>query len=508
MIPKQARIYSLVLLSSISIVIGGCHATLWNEITDTNQLVSPPAVIATLFDKAEGNTIKLNALSPGFDYSLDVGEKDAIYGMHDQEMRFRTVELRLLNEMPRGKVLADITFIDGTNNRVVFGGVDLLRLVPKTDMEGELIYPEFILDELNRFGVSFRNEHQEFELNPSYESSPQAIAAFERVYRASITNNCLAPGNWEFAIVTEDYSDFKTRRNGDINLNQNRLLAHSWFQVEPDLYRALFNLKNPGKDFPLDMDFDSISNRAEQVVIDFDELRLPLKMKIKTELLEVGHQSNRKIEPVDVEEFYKEQFGLLLSEKNDLTYQSILEKPIKTANFKEAGFYRTEPAKEFNLEWLKYVDSVAINSISVPGTDCYVEITLTGKWSPYNLTIGNVDMAQFDEQKLFGMLFGFNTYPKGRRYNPSQSTISYDAELLPDDIKPYVLLTDKQTGKWVNNQYKGIEKINITYESLEKDVLIIYVLSYERITPVWMARIKLPPAAREMVRIRNSLYNY
>ncbi len=106
------------------------------------------------------------------------------------------------------------------------------------------------------------------------------------------------------------------------------------------------------------------------------------------------------------------------------------------------------------------------------------------------------------------MLFGFNTYPKSRRFNPKQNTTAFDAELLPEDLKPYVLLTDAKTGKWVNNQYKGVEKVYLSYETLEKEILTIHLLSYERIVPVWMSRVKLPVTTREMVRIRNGLYNY
>jgi len=71
-----------------------------------------------------------------------------------------------------------------------------------------------------------------------------------------------------------------------------------------------------------------------------------------------------------------------------------------------------------------------------------------------------------------------------------------------------VLLTHKKNDKWVNNQYKGVEKIYLSYESIEQDVLEIYVLSYERITPVWMAKVKLPKSLREKVRIRKQLYQY
>jgi len=145
--------------------------------------------------------------------------------------------------------------------------------------------------------------------------------------------------------------------------------------------------------------------------------------------------------------------------------------------------------------------------VNLKETDAYVQIELGGKWSPYKITLGNVDLAQIDEQKLTGFLFGINMYPKGRRYNPIQSTVSYDPDLLPDAINPFLFLTGNE-GNWINNQYKGIEKVYLSYGSLERDVLIIYVLSYKRIIPVWMARIKLPKDFRELVRIRRSLYNY
>ncbi len=72
----------------------------------------------------------------------------------------------------------------------------------------------------------------------------------------------------------------------------------------------------------------------------------------------------------------------------------------------------------------------------------------------------------------------------------------------------FVAMTDKKTGKWVNNQYKGVEKIYLTYDNLENDILDIYVLSYERITPIWMAQVKLPRSIRETIRIKRQLYSY
>ena len=36
----------------------------------------------------------------------------------------------------------------------------------------------------------------------------------------------------------------------------------------------------------------------------------------------------------------------------------------------------------------------------------------------------------------------------------------------------------------------------------------MYLISYERIVPLWMGSVKLPRELREKVRIRNQLYNY
>ena len=60
-----------------------------------------------------------------------------------------------------------------------------------------------------------------------------------------MVNNCLEPTKWEVVIDAEDYSDFKKRRKSENQLNQRRIIAHSWFNVPMDFYKALFSIKNP-----------------------------------------------------------------------------------------------------------------------------------------------------------------------------------------------------------------------------------------------------------------------
>jgi hypothetical protein len=496
-----------ILAVAIAMLFAQCHSIKWNDLNTTNTQEPAPKEVTAIFNNYPDGIMVLDAQNPGYSYKYDIGEKDSLYGKDSSSLRFEKVELQLHDKMPAGKVIVDFAFIDGNNNKVHIEAVDLMRLTPKIDAAADMIYPELLLEEFNRFGVTFREEHDEFEVVLTDNTTSDIKSIQERAYRASITNNCLAPSKWEFAIVSEDYSDFRKRSKSDININQNKILTHSWFYVDKSLYQALVNLKNPGKEINLDFNYDSLSNISEQVVVDFDLLRPPLKHKIDSEVLEIGHKSKRKLEPLDIEEYYKNQFGLVLEGKTE-TYSSILDTVVKTTQFRDEGYYKTATPKAFDLGWMRYMDDVQMDVIDVSGTEAYVQFTLGGEWSPYKVTIGNVDLALLSEQKLYGILFGINTYPKSRRYNPVQSTIAYDAELLPANQRQYVLLTDSKTGKWVNNQYKGIEKIYLTYESLERDVINIYVLSYERITPVWMARVKLPRNLREKVRIRKQLYNY
>lgn len=480
-----------------------CYAPKWASQQNPSSSSTAPSKITKIFQQYPDGIMNLEADSPGYNYNYDIGEKDKTYGM----MSFEKVHIELLDHMPKGTVLTNITFTDQHGNTAKVESVDLMKLTPKYNTSGDMLYSEVILEEFNRFGIVFRKEQEEFELN-MHSQNPALLESASQTTRMSITNNCLEPTKWEMALTSEDFEDFKTRRKGNVNINQNKILAHCWFYLNKDLYEALQQYKNPEINQNYHLSYDSLNALAEASVIDLETLRYPIDKQLNIKPLEIGHQSNRILEPVDVEEHYKWQFGLFLNRKPNLTYSSILEEPVQIARFSDAGFYRAETPNVYDYGFLKHVDKVEINNIDAPESDCYVEIKLTGEYAPYEVVIGNIDLAYPDEQKMTGLLFGYNTYPKSRRYNPVQSTLFYDADDYPEKLKPYVLLIDKNTGKWVNNQKKGVEKVYLSYESSERDVLQIYLLSYERVTPVWMARVKLPKDAREAIRVRRNLYNY
>ncbi len=504
---KKLKWQRFVFLLAIPLIFLQCYSTKWVDGTKKRDWESPPGEIVKIFEKYPNSVMRIEAESPGYDYDYDIGGKDKLYGLGGDIFRFENVEIRLHEKMPEGMVLVDIDFVDSMWTRAFVRGFDLMRLIPSFETKGDLMYSELLLEEYNRFGVVFRKEHGEFELRTTI-TAPDFKDAKERAYRMSITNNCLEPTKWEMALVSEDYSNFKKNLKSNVNRNQNKLLSHSWFFMDAELYNTLIKLKNPELDIDLYTSYDSATAIAQNVVVDFESLRHPLDMKFETEVLEIGHQSGRKLEPVDVEETYKWEYGLPLNIVEFPTYTSILEKPVKIARFKSRGYYNSETPNVYDYGFLKYIDDVVVERVAVKESDCYVQIKLTGEYSPFEIHIGNIDLVLIDEQKLTGFLFGYNTYPKSRRYNPKQNTLAYDTDSYPDLLKPYILMTDKKTGKWINNQKKGIEKVYISYETLEKDVLQIFLLSYERVTPLWMARVKLPNKAREAVWVRKQLYGF
>ena len=132
------------------------------------------------------------------------------------------------------------------------------------------------------------------------------------------------------------------------------------------------------------------------------------KYRARTEINEIGCQSKRIIEPLDNEQYYKNEFELFMEGTKE-TYETILETPVKTTQFKDAGYYTELTPKDFDLDWMRHLDSIHVDIINLKGTDAYAEITLTGQWTPYKINIGNIDLSLLSEQKLYGLLFGFNT---------------------------------------------------------------------------------------------------
>ncbi len=461
-----------------------------------------------IFANYPDKKITIEAFSPGDAYRYDIGEKDSFYHKDENQLVFRKVMIEPAYNMSRKRIGVRFTFEDGSGNKIIADKADVMKLTPQMDCSGDMAIPEMLSEEYNRFGIQFRGWRSEFEVVKSDGIEKEYSDAIDRIYRIQVVNNCLEPTKWEVVVESEDYSDFTERRKSSHHFNQRRIIAHSWFNVPMEFYKKLFLFKNPGSDASLlELGYDELSERSELIQIDFDQLRGPIIEELNTEIIEVGHQSGRKVEPLDSEEYYKKQFGLILDQKQ-YTYKTILDAPLGLTRFQDRGFYKDHDVDPFYVQWLNHVDDVKLNRIKLNNSSLYTELRIGGEYAPYEIVLGNVDLALMNEQVLCGFLFGVNTYITNIRNNSTPHNIGFDPTQYPDDKKPYLYLVNKETGEWVNNQFKGVEKVYISYDDIDKDILTVTVLSYERIVPVWMAKVKLPNEFVEQLRVRRRLYNY
>jgi hypothetical protein len=499
----QRSALALVALSSLS----SCYSPSSNGDWASVELFPPPQSIADVFAREPDDVLWLRATDPGKDYQFDPSEKDSQFAGDESAMRFRNIEMKLHDTMPLGTVLVDIAFIDDQGSKVEVGPIDLMRLTPRLESQGEMQFPEMLLEEYERFGVVFRREHGEFKVSLSPSAGAATRTAVDRTYRLGIWNNCLDATKWEMVLFTEDYRDFDARLAGTKYVNQQRTLSHNWFYMEEDLYRALIQVKNPGLEIDPFISYDELSDRAEEVVVDLKTLRT-VKRREAIEVEEIGHLSGRDLKPVNPEQFFKWESGLILNQKDCCDYSRVLDQPMSIAQFGDSGFYKPQDPKEFDYGWLRDIDDVELDILEVPGSDCYAQITLAGKGASSKIVLGNVDLAQIDEQSFLGLAFGINPYPKLRRHTPQQDTIRFEPDRMPGHIKPYLLMMDSETGHWINNQKAGLEKVLLSWTSINRDELAIYLVTYERILAVWMARVRLGDELVDRIRVRRRLYNY
>ena len=499
---------SIIIITSILTLISlnACmiHQNTWIDQEEFHQKRAYPSELIKALDGR--SVLALAVKSPGNAYRFDIGEKDAYYDHASGNFIIDSLFIEFTSYLKSNKCLVNLTVKDKARNYFTIPNFDLFRLIHKYDTKGDLLFAETIEEEFNRFGMNFRREHNEFTVSKSSDAEMQKV--LNRIIRMNVTNNCLDPNKWEVSLTTEDFSDFGSRRKSNINFSQKRNLSHGWFAMDSAVYNALTNIKNIDKpyDYP-SIDYDTATAKAESTYVDFENHRYPVQAIYRPWMLEVGHKSRRILEPVDMEEHYKWEFGIFLNKQQFSNYDNITQTPVELARFSDEGFYNPETPNIYDYGFLKHIDRVELKQLDASHSDTYFEIKLTGDYAPSEITLGNVDLSLLSFTKMRGFLFGFNTYPKGRRYNHSQNTTGFDPETFPDyRLRPYLIMSDREKGTYINNQKKGVEKLYIGYENANRTNLVIYLLSYERITPVWMARVKVPTPVYKTVSAKRNLY--
>ncbi len=451
-------------------------------------------------------SISLDLFDPGRAYAANPSEKDTAYALDDTAFRFSRLEIQPHANTAQGPWLADFVFHDSSGAKVQIPSVNLLNLIPKLDKQGQEQYPEYLMEEFERFGVTFDRDDNEFQVRLPPKASSQMHSAASRVWRVGIWNNCLDPTKWEMILFSRYYLESDSSMAKTKFRARYRTLAHVWFYMDKALYARLMKIRNPDLAIDIFQSYDSLNAKAGRVVMS-QAMQRPQREWL-TEMQEVGHQSNRKLEEINSEQWYKKRYKIIMNRQHFYTYREILEKPVWLAPFQDRGFYQPKDTVKFNYAWLKKVDKIRISGVDAPAAVRYVNLTIDGPESPYRFELGNLDLAQLNEQKYFEMSFGFDPLPRNGRPWLHHDPCLYRLHEKPEVVAPYLYMVDKKTGKWANNQLLGFDKVYLGWESAERNVLWVYLVTYERVISVWMGRVRITDPILHVDRVQNAIYRF
>jgi len=458
------------------------------------------ADVKSYFASRPGGVITLPAQTPGKAYRYDPAEKDVAHGDTLAGLRFTRIEVRLAEEQPVGKVIGEFRFFDGKGSVLILDQVNLLDLVPQVAMSGALQYPDILLKEFERYGIIYYKKENEFTLTAK---DPQLT---ERAYQVGLFNNCLEAGRWEMALSTQYYRDYEPTHASPRQFQRYRILAHTWFQFDKDLYALLLRLANPEIAVDPFLSYDEMTKRAEEVRIPFESFGR-IQRPLHTEMLEVGHKSKRELHELDEEENQKYWHGLVLNRNRFHTYDDVLNTPVWLAKFAKEGFYDPNDSVNFDYGWMRRWDKVEMAVVDTGDGERYVQLKISGDESPYLAVLGNFDIARLNSGKPVNMPFGDNPQPKSRLHRKGNFNTAYNLGPKGKGINPYFFLVDKKTGKFINNQKLGLEQMFLSWQSAKRDALVLYFVSYERMLPIWMARVGLDREESLRDRIANAMYH-
>lgn len=461
--------------------------------------------IQLFFNALPNHELDLKIETPRQSYPKDPAEKDIIYSHDSETMKFTKLAISLFPHQEKNKVLVDFSFTDYDGNIFKIHSVDLLDLVPNVSQKGEMRYGEYLLQEYERFGILYYKKENAFTWDEAEKNKPQITDAINRSYQAGIFNNCLDAGKWELVLSSKYFNHFDSTHAFFNQAQRYRVLVHSWFTMDSNLYRVLLKIKNPNFDIDPYISYDTLTKWAENQIVPFPKLT-KIKRTIETKVIEIGYQSRRELFELDDEEMYKDWYSLVLNRDKFHTYKDVLETPVRMAKFTDKGFYRTSDPIVFDYGWMKSLNQVELKVVDASGPERFIQLTLSGELSQYNIVLGNFDLGRLNPNKTATIQFGINPFPKLRLQRKTNYSTGYN--LGPDgkEIRPFLVLIDKKTGKWVNNQKLGLEQMFIEWQSIDKQALLIHLVTYERMLPVWMALVGVDEIEREKGQISNAKF--
>jgi hypothetical protein len=418
-----------------------------------------------------------------FDYDRDPNLKDVRFG---KDWQIERATLTFHHALNAQNVFFSLTVHGRDGKRIEVDTFNIMNLVPKLDMAGRpgLVEAEMLLEEFERFGVAWKSHLGEFRILGDDSGA---------INRVVFQNNCLDPGKWELQLMSKYYRNAAENMTRKSSPERYRKIAHGWTLLPMDFYQTLIRIKNPKLDKPVQGGYVDLSRSGGKTVLPPEFLPNPA-MEIRTGMVELGLESERDLEMLNEEQFQKRFIRLVDNREDYHTYADIVREPVRFAAFEHEGLYTSEK-KKFDFRWMKAMNRLRLFRTSEQEPVRWVDLEIGGEASPYRVVLKNLDLGNVVEGGIYHISFGFDPPPtlthQYNSRNPNGYKLGGEGKVEPVSL----LCSNQKTGAWQNNQDLGLEKLMMQWESPEKEILWVFLVSFERMIPVWMGRVRVEDAS-------------
>ena len=356
--------------------------------------------------------------------------------------------------------------LNNQSDTILLDNIDLLEFIPS--------FPDWISNDSYLIKVGLQNQEwnrQQVKFDKNHFKIKGTNLASKSIVRVDIARNCLNSYLWEIIM-------FAANEDGT-----QKPCYHAWFEFPKHLYEVLFFQRN-------NIPFKLHQNYLEQWValkeekIDFDLLRTNTDAKIK--ILSIDNKNLKNLNngyyPL-VGERKKKYKNIVCptvpKEINDFLNDSTL-----FSTFTPPGYYNTKDPRKTYLSKLAKLDSVIYTQTIAHNTaqDKTFELKFIYRSNKDNkityLTLGGLKKEQIPILNIKEAKDGFQM-PMGIANHSFYESYKFMLK-NPSKQNPYYALLLNEEEKFIDSHEIGIDGPLLHWDQNNKDLLHVWILSFER----------------------------
>lgn len=357
-------------------------------------------------------------------------------------------------------------FKNKNSDTIIIKNIDILEFIPT--------FPEWIKDDAYMVKLGIINQEwnrQQVKFYPGQFEIKGTNLESKSLVRIDLARNCLSSYLWEVIA-------FAQNENGS-----ERPCYHGWFNFPKDLYASLFLQRNK---IPFQKYADHLEDWKDlkKDSIKFDLLRTLDNQSTKVFKIENKNLKNLNNDYYPLVGERKKKFKNIISPVAPASINDFLNDSTLFATFSPPGYYTKNDPRKTYLSKLAILDRIIYNKTTSHNTskDETFELKLIyysmmdGEIT--NLTIGGLNKDEIPTLSIEEAKDGFQM-PMGISNHSFYETYLH-MKSKPSKENPYYgILTDEE-GKFIDSHWLGIDGPLFHWDDKKKDLLHIWIISFER----------------------------